>query len=413
MDWFKTKKTETVAAPSSPEHLLALVRTMEDDISGREVPVAKPATAEPLVSFRPNATAGAPFFAASEDVPDKEQSTTSETSPFLAAEPAAEPEKVAAAVVSVPQEVPEMPTFDPPLQVAVPEAATDTPRSDESTPIAFSTAPQAAPSLRESFGSMPSFKGAKSFFQGRKRKLAIIAAIALLLVAVLGGLYFWWQSSLNGDMEVAAPDVQIESPKIPEANLKAESVAQAKYSADQPNILSFDTETVTAEQIKSTLLQVGQSIKKDNLPGAVEFLVRDQKLNPLALARFAYLAKLNLPADLLGALDESFSLYVVIDDGRPRLVLLAYAKDESIFAAELKRSEKDLAQAIDSLFLDVTTAPKSNLTFRDGSYLERPVRFANVDASIGLSVDYAVRGRQWIIGTSKDSLRAVLDKTGL
>ncbi|MFZ1626820.1 MAG: hypothetical protein WAT81_03405, partial [Candidatus Moraniibacteriota bacterium] len=251
-----------------------------------------------------------------------------------------------------------------------------------------------------------------SIFQDRKLRFAAVIAVLLTVVVLIAGLYFWWSSSKEEEKE-GQPDVQVESPKIPETKPRVEPLSQAKYFANQPNILSFDTETVTADQIKNTLLQVGQAIKKDNLPGAVEFLVRDQKLNPLAFSRFAYLAKLNIPAELLGTLDEAFSLYVVIDETRPRLVLLSYIKDQPAFTVELQRNEKNLAQAIDSLFLDVTTAPKGNLTFRDGTYLERPVRFTNVDASIGLSVDYAVRGRQWIIGTSRSSLRAVLDKTGL
>jgi hypothetical protein len=209
------------------------------------------------------------------------------------------------------------------------------------------------------------------------------------------------------------PNVRVESPTVDSDSLRTESRAQAKYFVEQPNILSFDIETVTAEEIKKTILQAGQAIKKDNLTGAIEFLIRDQKLNPLAFSRFAYLAKLSLPAELLGTLDEPFSLYITIDEGRPRLSLLTYVKDQPAFTAVLLKNEKKLAQSIEPLFLDVTTASKNNLTFRDSSYLDRPVRFVNIDTTLGLSVDYAVRGRQWIIGTSKGSLRSVLDKTGL
>jgi hypothetical protein len=197
---------------------------------------------------------------------------------------------------------------------------------------------------------------------------------------------------------------------IPEAALLAEPPPQAKYLAEQPNILSFNVETVTPEEIKRALLQAGQTIERDHLSGAIEFLVRDQKLNPLALSRFAYLAKLEFPGDLLGTLDEPFSLYIALDNGRPRVVLLAYMKDQAVFTAELQKNERNLALAMEPLFLDMTTAPKSNLVFKGGTYLETPVRFTNVDATLGLSIDYAVRGQQWIIGTSKDSLRSVLDK---
>ena len=393
MDWFKTKKPTTESA-TSPEHLLALVRTMEDDIAGREIPteIAKPA--EPLVTFRPDAAVGAPFFAAPGVAAPEAESVPPESSPFLAE------------TTEAPAEVTvEAPTFDPPLPTAAPETSP----SEESETVNFSTEHQpAAPAFQASLPRL--FRSLPGLFQDRRIRVVSIVAVILLLAAVGAGGYFWWQSLRNSG---GASGVKVESPKIPETTLRVESQSQAKYLTAQPNILSFDTETVTADQIKSTLLQAGQTIQKDNLPGAVEFLIRDQKLNPLAFSRFAYLAKLNVPAELLGTLDEPFSLYIFIDDGRPRVALLAYAKDTPAFEAELKKNEKNLAVALEPLFLDVTTAPKNNLTFRDGAYLERPVRFTNVDDSLGLSVDYAVRGRQWIIGTSKDSLRSVLDKTGL
>jgi hypothetical protein len=394
MDWFKTKKSAPEST-TSPEHLLALVRTMEDDVAGREIPtgIAKPA--EPLVTFRPDAAVGAPFFAApGVATAPQAESVPAEASPFLVE------------TVEAPAEIAvEAPTFDPPLPAAVPDI---TP-SEGSETVAFTTDHQlAAPAFQ---ASMPRiFRGLLGLFQDRRIRIVSIVAAILLLAAMSAGGYFWWQSVGNSD---GTTEVKVESPKMPEATLQAESQIQAKYSNAQPNILSFDTETVTADQIKSALLQAGQAIQKDSLPGAVEFLIRDQKLNPLAFSRFAYLARLNVPTELLGTLDEPFSLYIFIDDGRPRVALLAYAKDTPAFEAELKKHEKNLAGALEPLFLDVTTAPKTNLMFRDGAYLERPVRFANVDASLGLSIDYAVRGRQWIIGTSKDSLRSVLDKTGL
>lgn len=395
MDWFKTKKT-TTESTTSPEHLLALVRTMEDDIAGREVPTEMAKPAEPLVTFRPDAAVGAPFFAAPGVAAAPEtESVPAESSPFLAE------------TVETPAEVTvETPTFDPPLVTAAPETSS----SEESETVAFTTERQpTAPAFQASSISRL-FRSLPGLFQDRRIRIVSIVAVILLLVAVGAGGYFWWQSIRNSD---DVSEMKVESPKIPETTLHAESQSQAKYLTAQPNILSFDTETVTAEQIKSTLLQAGQAIQRDNLPGAVEFLVRDQKLNPLAFSRFAYLAKLAIPGELLGTLDEPFSLYITIDDGRPRAAILAYAKDAPAFEAELKKSEKNLAAALEPLFLDVTTAPKTNLTFRDSTYLERPIRFSNVDASLGLSVDYAVRGRQWIIGTSKDSLRSVLDKTGL
>lgn len=375
---------------------------MEDDLAGRAIPTEVPGPTEPLVAFHPDRAVGAPFFAAPEasvgSAPVDEERASVEGSPFLRA-PAAVPEKI-------------VPKQHPLSAAPAPKTLPVIPAEEEAAPVVFSLAPQSIrSSLRLSPTILPRFRQSlATIFRDRKMRFVAMAAAFLVVAGIVGGAAWWyWQGK---SVLVEQPNTQADSSRKA-SEIPPERPVQAKYLAEQPNILSFDTETVTAEQIKSTLLQAGQTIQRENLPGAIEFLIRDQKLNPLAFSRFAYLAGLDLPAELLGALDESFSLYVFIDDGRPRVALLVYLKDETVFAAELKKNEKNLAQAIDPLFLDVTTAPKTNLVFRDGAYLERPVRFVNVDPSLGLSVDHAVRGRQWILGTSKDSLRAVLDKTGL
>ncbi|MFZ1654420.1 MAG: hypothetical protein WBO92_00995 [Candidatus Moraniibacteriota bacterium] len=404
MNWFKTQKS--LPPTSVPDRLHGLIRTMEDDLEGREAPISMQPPSEPLVSFRPEATLGTPFFAAPGVVSDPEpKPPKTEASPFLqpssSAEPASEPE--------------DAPTFDPPLVVPkVPAQLPVVPLApSESTPVAFSAVHRSvAPSVRESLMSLRRLtQSFTPLLQDRKLRLVALAALALLVIVTIAGAYLWWRSYVENDP--TQPEVRVESPTTAGDQLKMEPPSQTKYMAEQPNILSFDTETVSAEAIKATLLQAAQTIKQDNLSGAIEFLIRDQKLNPLAFSRFAYLAKISLPTELLGTLDEPFSLYIYTDAGRPRVTLLVYVKDQPAFTAVLLQNESKLVQAIESLFLDVTTAPKNNLNFRDGMYLDRPVRYANVDATLGLSVDYAVRGRQWIVGTSKESLRAVLDKTGL
>lgn len=408
MNWFKPKKNDASAGTSDRLH--TIVRTMEDDLSGRDVFAATQEPSEPLVSFRPGQVSDTPFFAAP-GVVEKEKSElpVTEESPFLQSDMTSEPslEK-------------EEPTFDPPLTVPKappivrePGTLSTVPTRPEFTSVSFNTTHRSAlPSFRESLHSLRNLtQGFGPLFQDPKLRFVAFIAGILMIFVVLAGAYFGWRTYFSADQN--QPNVRVESPTVESDSLKTESRVQAKYFVEQPNILSFDIETVTAEEIKKTVLQAGQAIKKDNLTGAIEFLIRDQKLNPLAFSRFAYLAKLPLPAELLGTLDEPFSLYITIDEGRPRLSLLMYVKDQPAFTAVLLKNEKKLAQSIEPLFLDVTTASKNNLTFRDSSYLDRPVRFVNIDTTLGLSVDYAVRGRQWIIGTSKGSLRSVLDKTGL
>lgn len=409
MNWFKkdTVAEESADVQSPVESVLPLVHTMEDDLTGRNVPTKIPEKKEPLVSFNPNAREGAPFYAAPGVDTAEVMPNPSETSPFLQspeADPLSVKEGAKTASAAPPTVLPVVPAHS-----AVSEQHFDT----EAKPVALNIAqPTVGGASFE--GMLPSRPGLlhrlKTLLTGEKTKWILLGTVLVAVVLSLGGWYVWQRIT----DKPAIPGEIANNPirPNPEKSLPA-TTTPPKYQSDQPNVLSFNTETVTAEEIKSTLLQAGQGIKKDGLSDAVEFLIRDQKLNPLALSRFAYLAKLELPAGILEALDEPFSVYVYIDGDRPRAVLLAYIKNQETFSLELQKDEGLLPSALDPLYLDMTTAPKRNLAFRDGMYLERPVRFTNVDASLGLSVDYAVRGKQWVIGTSKNSLRAVLDKTGL
>jgi hypothetical protein len=55
-----------------------------------------------------------------------------------------------------------------------------------------------------------------------------------------------------------------------------------------------------------------------------------------------------------------------------------------------------------------TVAQKS--TFHSGTYASQAVRFVNIDADKNISCDYMVRDKQWIIGSSKETLRAIADR---
>lgn len=430
MDWFKTKENTETTPTEVDESILPLVRTMADDLAGREVPTKIIPKAEPLVGFDPKAATGAAFYAAPGVVTAETVGSSPETSPFFQtaeekseadSAPAPRPatsvmsEKSESAVRMAPSPLSGEVSAPPEGLPVVPEkpASLQGVSINEPVPVTLNVSQKASGASFE--GVLPTKGQAlgqlKSVFSRENIKWIGLAAVGILLVVIGGGVYFWKMNQSKAEI----PSDLSNAPLNPNDNkpVEPETVPQKQYQSDQPNILSFDTETVTPAEIKAALLQAGQGIKKDGLTGAVEFIVRDQKLNPLALSRFAYLAKMELPSTLLEILDESFSVYIYIDQGRPRAVLLAYAKDQELLALELQKNEKALPAAIEPLFLDMTTAPKNNLVFRDGSYLERPVRFTNVDTALGLSVDYAVRGKQWIIGTSKDSLRSVLDKTGL
>lgn len=430
MNWFKKKRvasqeTDTISA----ESLHGIVRTKEDDLAGREIPRELPHKTEPLVSFHPEAaSSGAPFYAASgSSDPQSESVETTETleeSPVLRNMEPMPPESL-----PVTEEVGKF--SEPVPKVASPQSfMVDGARRSASAflPASPQEKPEEVVENDSHQEEMPQNEVSVSGdspnrlvqFLSTHRKTIIFSAVLLFIFGSLGVWWFFFRTSTVIKNETMGDNTSgtMESPLQPdsgsEVTLQGEpGGTSTQYSADQPNVLSLNTETVTADDIRNLLLQTGQSLIQDHMNGPVEFIIKDQRLNPLALSRFAFLSKMNLPSSLLASLDESFSIYLYIDNGRPRTVLLASLKDETIFSAQLKEHERSLGTSMNPLFLDVTTAPKGILIFHDGKYYDRPIRYSNIDESLPLSLDYAIRGKQWLVGTSKNSLRAVLDRLKL
>lgn len=372
------KQKASVDTGIAPEMMRAM-RTMEDDILNVPLPTnTETLQPEPPVDVHSNPAQGAPFFAASET---KATPPIHSDSPFLDDASTAQP-------------------VDEGGRLASPSVA-----AYESAPVAILNEP--VPERQTPNSDLP-----QPFYKKNWFLIGVASGLTLLLVG--GGLYWWMGRSTEdvvtekmGEMPVVPtppvvpPTVPIDLPTLPQTE---------RFSLVQPNIFSLDTETATAEGLRTEILKLAAEVKEENPKSAIEFVVRDQNYNPLAFARFSYLLGIALPETLLATLDETFSLYIFIDAGRPRLGLYIAVKDPVTFQKELAKAEKTLPQAINPLFVDTTTAPKVNLAFRSGTYNTLPTRFANVDSEVGLSLDYATREKEWLIGTSMYTLRSIIDK---
>lgn len=358
---------------------------MENDLRGEAVPVT---SSEPMVAFQPaEATQGAPFYAdpsilapaPSERAPS-EGANAELNSPFL------------------------MDT--PPLDLPVPPTSPETETVLEITP---STNGNISTNQDEVALIEPGKPfDIKMWLRGHKRALLGSLAGIVVLGAISGGLWWWFARTPMTEPVISEGTVEEPTPlPTPTPEPKPET---AHYVTTQPNLISFDTETVTAEAIKTEFLKIALSVKQDNIQGPVRFLIRDQNYNPLAFSRFAYLLGLGLTPELIANLDEAFSLYFLLDGERVRMGLVLTIKNSEPFLVALSRDEKLLPKALEPLFLDMTTAPKTGLTFRSGLYREQPVRYVNIDKAANLSIDSAVRGNEWLIGTSQNTLRALLDR---
>lgn len=385
--WFKKK---TPAADAS--ELSELMHSMQDDLEGRPIKNAAAAIpAETMTSFTPHSGAGTAFRGETPPRPPRQAPPANlPTSPFLDRAASSSSARTASAEnesrgeaqpVPSPEIKPGAP-FQPEMVLNAP------PSSDIDVPA--TTLPKPKP------------------WQSPLVKYLLIGGAGVISLAALGwGGYMYWQRSQDKGMP-SAPTAS-EGEMVSEPSPEPMTPPTQRFTTNASNPLSINIETITLDQLRQTLLQTAQEMRDDGQTTALEFTVRDQNLNPIAFSRFAYLFKITLPETLLAALDEPFSIYLYTDGARPRLGLKLTVKDLATFQSELSKNEKTLAQAISPLFLDVTTAPKTNAIFRSGQHAGLTTRFTNIDPTLNLSVDYAIKDPYWFIGTSKNTLWSMLD----
>lgn len=241
----------------------------------------------------------------------------------------------------------------------------------------------------------------------KKKMTSIVLFGTALLFFVLGGAwYFFVKGNADGSLESGLSSGVVE--KSSEAQKNA-SPKQYPFSLDKPNYLSFNVETVSPSEFQKTLAQTAERIKTADIKEPIEFLITDQSNNPLAFSRFAFLLKLELDPKLLALTNEAFSLYVYSDGGQARLGLVVSFSDPQAAATLIAKTESNLPYALRTLILEPNITVGKSLGFRSTAYNQFAIRFTNINSEKNLSLDYSLDKAQLFIGTSKNTLRVILD----
>jgi hypothetical protein len=226
----------------------------------------------------------------------------------------------------------------------------------------------------------------------------ILSSSLIVIIAAVAGYFYWQNRSVN---EVAL--LPNEEQEIISINPAAE-----KYSTENPNYLQIDVNK-TDTQIKEELKQMAENVAKlqSNIP--VEFIITDQNNNPIAFHIFAAVLKLDLSQQLLASLDDNFSLFALQDETVTRLGLAIKTKDTEAVRNELNQSENSLPDSLKPLFLDDVVVPVSK-TFNESVYNDVQIHYFNIDSNKKQSIDYTITNNLLLIGTSKQTLRTIIDK---
>jgi hypothetical protein len=384
-----TKKSDITLSNSQPAQISPYIRTMKSDLLSSGTVQSSPRMSEPAASFpdenpfsNESPTAVAPGAGSFQGV------SIDSSSPFAQSHPVPEtvPEPQAQ-----PQQFPQTPISEPTPQYSTEEIFED------KLPPEPAAQPAAAPTSSAPYTASQRYS---------LKKVLLIAFSALIILLLLGGGYFFWMTRPPQPAQVTPPTTEtIQAPQEP-VNINPLS---EKYTSDKPNYLPIDTNTASPDTIKQLLASTATDISQTSLTAPIEFIVTDTNNNPVTFHIFATLAQLSFPSSVYAGLDDSFSLYVFRDTNKSRIGLAVKMKDRVAVTAAMRAAENTLAATLSPILLDYSPSSIAP-TFADGSYLSMATRYANLDAVNNLSMDYALTDNYLFIGTSKNTLRTIIDK---
>lgn len=233
-------------------------------------------------------------------------------------------------------------------------------------------------------------------------KIIIIGIICFSLLASGAGGYYYWISKQDSSNEITDKNTT-ETPKP----IEEEAVS---FSIEKPNYLPIDVDLSNETDIKETLKKYVKKVSASKTLAPVEFIVTDLKNNPVSFALFSSKLGINFSQDLLSSLnsEEKFSLFIYNDKENTRLGLAIDSKDDYKLKKSISQEEINIKNELEPLFLDVPYNSEINL-FSSSSYNGTEIRYLNLISSNELTVDYTIFQNKLIIGTTKTTLRSIMD----
>ncbi len=161
--------------------------------------------------------------------------------------------------------------------------------------------------------------------------------------------------------------------------------------------------------MKKIIQSYAEKVSQSGITKSVEFVVVDKQNNPLSFQKFAQKMGLTLPSTILMQLKPEFSLFIYNDSGKVRLGLAIKIQNNRQIKKSFLNEEEKLPQDLQSLFLTTQYTLKKKSFFHNGQYKDINIRYNNIISPKVLSIDYAITQNNLVIGTTKETTRAILD----
>lgn len=238
--------------------------------------------------------------------------------------------------------------------------------------------------------------------KGGVGKAVIIGIIIFIILAAGAGGYYYWATRININKEKS------ELPATTDNQANTQETLPA-LSADNPNYLSLDIDNSDSAKIKEEIKNYAKKVSALNTDSAVEFIITDSQNNPVAFQKFSQVMGIIFPENITPALGTDFSLYIYNDNGKPRIGLVINVSNESALKTALLAEEPNLPKKLEPIFLATSYTLSNSYSFNSSSYGQSQIRYANITSSENLSTDYSIYNSQLLIGTTKTTLRKMID----
>jgi len=290
-------------------------------------------------------------------------------------EPAPQPEKTAPPIVKVSPPAPRPEKIDAPQNLPV---------SENEKPI---------------FDSEKNSPATKQHPHHINFNKVFMGVIAILIVAIIAGsgYYFWITRQSTPEVVVTPPITEPEPTPKPAAN---------KFSTDKPNTLTVDMATATNTTLKELLQNTAKDVTASEATLPVEFKLVDSGNNPVAFKAFVSKSGISLSPALMANLSDTFSLFIYNDKTVTRGGLAIDSKNPAALKGLLTLEEKTLVKKVSSTF-PIYSSFLTGKVFASSDYNGTAIRYMNIAED--WSVDYAIYNNKLVIGTTKMTLRSVID----
>jgi len=240
--------------------------------------------------------------------------------------------------------------------------------------------------------------------QKNKRSFILPLIIVLLLVIAGAGFYYYWFNIKNSPSNPPSTPTTSAPQTVP-------PTAPNPDSSQNKNLRNIVVDSSSPSGIRDAIQKFATDFVSSASEGdLVEAKLSDKSNKPISKDNF-FTEFLGLggiaPNGVTMKLSEDYSLFARKESGSVRLGFVFKTVTSSGLADEMKNWEPTLETDLIPLYLDQT--PTGTGAFSSSQYKNADIRYFNFSSPTDTSLDYSIISNFLVIGSSKNTARAILD----